>query len=122
VTPSPLPLADASTRLRGKPGRPPTALPRPPRAPRARVLRTSAPTPEPPPERAPEAAVPVLWRFPRVLDLEGAAAYLSLSPWTVRALRAAGELAALEVPGVRRLLFDRASLDAAVTRWSARES
>ena len=61
------------------------------------------------------------WRFPpRVLDLEGAAEYLSLSTWTVRELRAAGEVEALTVPGQRVLRFDRRALDDAVDRWSAR--
>lgn len=69
--------------------------------------------------RVPEAPVAMVWRFPpRVLDLDGAAAYLSLSTWTVRELRAAGHLPALEVPGVRRLLFDRVALDRAVDAWS----
>jgi excisionase family DNA binding protein len=72
--------------------------------------------------RVPEAGVAIPWRFPpRVLTLEQAAAYLSLSTWTVRELRAAGELQALEVPSVRALRFDRLALDAAVTRWSARQ-
>ena len=65
-----------------------------------------------------------VWRFdpPRVLTLEQAAAYLSVSVWTVRALRSAGELERLVVPGQRMLRFDRLALDAAVDRWSARAS
>jgi hypothetical protein len=68
-----------------------------------------------------------LWlSWPRVLDLEGAARYLNLSTWTVRELRAAGHLPALEVPSVRagatvrRLLFDRLALDRVVDAWAAR--
>lgn len=62
-----------------------------------------------------------LWlSWPRVLDLDGAARYLNLSTWTVRELRTAGHLPALEVPGVRRLLFDRLALDRVVDAWAAR--
>ena len=119
--PRPLPLTEASERLRGKPGRPRTAVSRVPQPPRAEVMPTSAPLADPPPERAPGAAVADVWLFPpRVLDLEQAARYLGLSTWTVRELRAAGEIPALEVPGVRRLLFDRAILDRVVDGWSER--
>jgi excisionase family DNA binding protein len=49
----------------------------------------------------------------------GAAAYLSVSVWTVRDLIAAGQLARvrLEVAGreLRRVLVDRADLDALIT-------
>jgi excisionase family DNA binding protein len=120
VTARALPLAEASRRLRGRPGRPrkTAAHPEPPRA---QAWRAPAPTPEPLPVQAPEAAVAAVWlSWPRVLDLDGAAKYLSVSVWTVRALRAAGELEALEVPGQRMLRFDRLALDRAVDAWSAR--
>jgi hypothetical protein len=60
---------------------------------------------------------------PRLLDVNAAAAYLSVSPWTIRDWVAAGMLAAVDLPPLRpregdrrkarlrRLLFDRATLD-----------
>jgi hypothetical protein len=60
---------------------------------------------------------------PRLLDVRAAAAYLSVSTWTVRDWVAAGHLVAVELPPLRpregdrgkrrlrRLLFDRAALD-----------
>jgi hypothetical protein len=62
-----------------------------------------------------------------LLDLGGTAAYLSVSPWTVRDLEAAGILARVRVPlpgggELRKLLFDRTDLDELVTRWKDTES
>jgi hypothetical protein len=58
---------------------------------------------------------------PRLLDLGGAAAYLAVSPWTVRDLEAAGTLKRVRVPTgggeLRKLLFDRADLDRLVEAW-----
>ena len=59
---------------------------------------------------------------PRLLDLEGAAAYLAVSPWTVRDLEAAGTLHRVRVPmpnggELRKLLFDRADLDRLIEAW-----
>jgi hypothetical protein len=60
---------------------------------------------------------------PRLLDLKAAAGYLSVSTWTIRDWVAAGLLEAVELPPLRgregdrhkarlrRLLFDRATLD-----------
>jgi hypothetical protein len=60
---------------------------------------------------------------PRLLDVTAAAAYLSVSTWTIRDWVAAGHLAPVELPPLRpregdrrklrlrRLLFDRAALD-----------
>jgi hypothetical protein len=55
---------------------------------------------------------------PRLMDLETAAAYLSLSYWTVRSLVQAGKLQVVEVPRadaagepIRRVLIDRQDLD-----------
>jgi hypothetical protein len=63
--------------------------------------------------------VPVL---PRLLDLDGTAAYLGVSPWTVRDLEAAGSLHRVRIPlpqggELRKLLFDREELDHLVTLW-----
>lgn len=59
---------------------------------------------------------------PRLLDLPTAAAYLGLSPWTVRDLEAAGSLPRVRIPlphdgELRKLLFDRADLDRLIEGW-----
>jgi helix-turn-helix protein len=58
----------------------------------------------------------------RLLNLEDAAAYLGVSPWTVRDLDAAGVLSRVRVPlphgrELRKLLFDRAELDRLIEAW-----
>jgi len=68
-------------------------------------------------------AVPALCPVPpRLLDLAAAAAYLGLSPWTVRDLEGAGTLRRVRVPlpngaELRKLLFDREDLDRLVEAW-----
>ena len=62
---------------------------------------------------------------PRLLDLERTAAYLGVSPWTVRDLEAAGVLPRVCVPlpggrELRKLLFDRADLDGLIETWKER--
>jgi hypothetical protein len=57
-----------------------------------------------------------------LLDLELAAAYLGVSPWTVRDLEAAGVLPRVRVPlpggrELRKLLFDKADLDRLIEAW-----
>jgi len=95
---APLPLAAARERLRKKPGRP-----------RTRPLRPSPPAP--------------LVLPPRVLDLQGAAAYLSVSLRTVERLVAAGTLRRVRVPlpndagELRKTLVDRQDLDDLVRAW-----
>jgi len=91
----PLPLAAAAERLRGRPGRPRKGVPE---------------------------AVPVVAQVRRLLDLAGAAAYLSVSPWTVRDLDAAGVLKRVRVPlrnagELRKVLYDREDLDRLITQW-----
>jgi hypothetical protein len=54
--------------------------------------------------------------IPRLLDLEAAATYLGVSPWTIRDLEAAGVLPRVRVPlpggrDLRKLLFDNVSTD-----------
>ena len=65
------------------------------------------------------AAVP-----PRLLDLDATAAYLGVSPWTVRDLEAGGILHRVRVPlpngELRKLLFDREDLDRLITGWKDR--
>ncbi len=70
--------------------------------------------------RALRPAVPLLER--RLLDLHGAAGYLSISAWTVRDLEAAGVLRRVRVPAsgsrdLRKWLFDREDLDALIAGW-----
>ncbi len=53
---------------------------------------------------------------PRLLDLDSSAAYLGVSPWTVRDLEAAGKLRRVRLPlgdgkDLRKLLFDKQDLD-----------
>jgi hypothetical protein len=101
---APLPLAAASMRLRGKPGRPRNAS----RTTSAFYLETA--------EGSAAAA-----NMPRLLDVQAAADYLSVSVWTIRDLEAAGELQRVRLPlsghrEVRRLLFDRLDLDRLVER------
>jgi hypothetical protein len=62
---------------------------------------------------------------PRLLDLHGAAHYLSLSEWTVRDLETAGVLPRVRVPlpdhgELRKILFDRADLDRLIEEWKDR--
>lgn len=59
---------------------------------------------------------------PRLLSLDAAAAYLSMSPWTIRDLEAAGVLPRVRVPlpdgrELRKLLFDKADLDRLIGAW-----
>jgi hypothetical protein len=59
---------------------------------------------------------------PRLLSLDAAAAYLSMSPWTIRDLEAAGVLLRVRVPlpqggELRKLLFDKADLDRLIIAW-----
>jgi hypothetical protein len=91
----PLPLAAASARLRGKPGRP----------------RKAAGDP------VAQIAVNALGLPPRLLDVAGAASYLGgVSPWTIRDLIATGRLARVRLPlagdrEIRRVLLDVRDLD-----------
>jgi hypothetical protein len=59
--------------------------------------------------------------LPRLLDLDATAAYLGISPWTVRDLEGQGILRRVRVPlpigELRKLLFDREDLDHLVTLW-----
>lgn len=110
---SPLPLASAAQRLRGKPGRPPRTRP----AEGAPAVQASAPRSSPVNTQGYEAAVPVV--CPRLLDVRAAAAYLGVSTWTIRDLDAGGRLPRVRLPlagdrELRRLLFDVRDLDALV--------
>jgi len=63
---------------------------------------------------------------PRLLDLDTAAAYLNVSPWTIRDLEAQGVLLRVRVPlpggrELRKLLFDKADLDRLVGVWKVYE-
>lgn len=100
-------LAAASDRLREVPG-----FPGRPGRPR------KSPGEGPAPRDAPASVAVVS----RLLDVETAAAYLGVSPWTVRDLEAAGTLARVRVPlpggrELRKLLFDRADLDRLIDVW-----
>ena len=60
--------------------------------------------------------------MPRLLDLQQAARYLGVSPWTVRDLEASGVIPRVVIPlpngrELRKLLFDRADLDRLIESW-----
>jgi len=116
------PLAAASSRLRRPPGRPRLASsPLSPPASQAGALSQAAENAGPI-----RVTVPTLCPVtPRLLDVAGAAEYLSVSEWTIRDLDAAGYLprVRLPLPGgkeLRRLLYDRADLDRLVDRSKER--
>lgn len=63
---------------------------------------------------------------PRLLDVNQAAAYLGISTWTLREMVADKLVHPVRMPSTRRqgevsrrLLFDRADLDALVEAWKA---
>ena len=65
----------------------------------------------------------------RLLNVGQAAAYLNLSPWTVRTLISNREIPVVAVPSqrrpgeaMRRVLIDRMDLDALIVRWKAAAS
>jgi hypothetical protein len=114
-----LPLAAASMRLRRKLGRP-----------RKEVPGSLAPDKASDGERGRDPGrrtvvyEAVSHILPRLLDLKGAAAYLGVSPWTIRDLEANGMLRRVNVPSgqgrdLRKLLFDRQDLDHLVEAWKA---
>jgi hypothetical protein len=114
-----LPLAAASMRLRQKPGRA-----------RKEVTGSIAPdnTSEGDRGRVPGKRTVVYEAVssipPRLLDVRAAAAYLGVSPWTIRDLEANGTLRRVNVPSgpgrdLRKLLFDRKDLDHLVEAWKA---
>jgi len=85
-----------------------------------------------PPERcgaAKESARPPVQTtvVPRLLSVEAAAQYLSVSSWSIRDYIASGRLPAVHLPAprgqgrtIRRVLIDRADLDALVDAWKER--
>jgi hypothetical protein len=114
-----LPLAAASMRLRRKPGRP-----------RNEVAGSITPDKASDGERRRDPVRrTVVYEAvgsisPRLLDLRAAAAYLGVSPWTIRDLKANGTLRRVNVPSgkgrdLRKLLFDRQDLDHLVEGWKA---
>ena len=114
--PQELPLAAASIRLRRRPGRPRKLAAEPaPAVPRAERHETKNAV-----SRAlgQETGTPIA---PRLLDLKTAAAYMSMSPWTLREIPA-DVLPRVRVPllggrELRKLLFDRNDLDRLIAAW-----
>src|SRR6266849_1786319 len=110
---APLPLAAAAERLRRPPGRPRKVS----RDESAQASQAGAPSEGVDSLGARGAPVPALCPVtPRLLDVDGAAAYLGVSAWTIRDLDAGGQLprVRLPLPGgkeLRRLLYDRTDLD-----------
>ncbi len=69
--------------------------------------------------QARQANVPIA---PRLLDLQGAAAYLSVSVWTVRDMMDSGRLQRVRLPlddhkELRKILLDRLDLDQLIDLW-----
>jgi hypothetical protein len=117
--PDELPLAAASARLRRKPGRPKKEW-------SASITGEAHPgTPRSNNSNSGTVAYEAVGQIlPRLLDLRAAAAYLGVSPWTVRDLEANGTLRRVNVPSgpgrdLRKLLFDRQDLDQLVETWKA---
>ncbi len=114
-----LPFAAASMRLRQKPGRPRKEV-------TGAITADKASDGER--ERDPGRRTVVYEAVssipPRLLDVRAAAAYLGVSPWTIRDLEANGTLRRVNVPSgpgrdLRKLLFDREDLDHLVEAWKA---
>ncbi len=99
MTPAALPLVDAQRRL-GRPGRPKKTVTEAPGRPRKTLA---------------EQAADAVAIGPRLLDLRGAAAYLSISVWTVRGLVDSGVLPRVRLAALRRVLVDRQDLDRLVS-------
>ncbi len=115
--PDELPLAAASARLRRKPGRPKKEW-------SASIMGEAHPgTPRSNNSNSGAVAYEAVGHIPpRLLDLKAAAAYLGVSPWTVRDLEANGTIRRISIPlgagrDLRKLLFDRQDLDQLVDSW-----
>jgi len=109
-------LAAAQARF-GKPGRPRKAV-------GAAASSASAPPSALSATHTHATAVPGVCP-PRLFDLDASAAYLAVSPWTVRDLIAAGILARVRIPlpnggELRKVLLDREDLDRLVAAWKER--
>ncbi len=113
---------------RGKPGRPKTGergiFPRPDRG--QNVGRTAASEHVGSGDDGPAAVIQTVAPCtPRLLDLGGAAQYLAVSPWTIRALETQGILPRIRIPlphdgELRKLLFDKQDLDRLIECWKER--
>ena len=120
MSPEPLPLAEASRRLRKPAGRPPK--------PRPGADKATGPLAAPPLTRVPEPTVATVWPLqPRLLSLANAARYLDVSTWTIRGYFTAGVLTRIKLPAadggdLDRVLVDRLELDALITRSGGQEA
>jgi hypothetical protein len=109
---SPKPLAAASERLRGRSASRSVSRSGLAKAPKGHHLSLERPNAlaKAPRPLAHESSV-----LPRLLGVEAAAAYLSVSTWTLRDMVTGKELVPVQLIAagrpVRRLLFDRADLD-----------
>ena len=110
-----LPLAAAAERLRREPGRPRK---------NAGEKTDEEIKAERAERRLARQAAQLLNLTPRLLDLDGAARYLSCSTWTIRGLIDSKVLQRVTIPtgtesgrDIRRVLLDRLQLDELVLRW-----
>jgi excisionase family DNA binding protein len=92
----PLPLAGASQRLKGKPGRPPLGD-------EEKSRRAE--------ERRRRQAAALALVNPRLFDVPAAAKYMGVSRWTIMDLISNGTLPRVTVGDMRRLLIDRNDCD-----------
>lgn len=106
-----LPLADASRRLRGQPGRPRRLL-APGSAGPTNQGAPLAPAPDAAKMRDFAASLP-----PRGLPIWAAAAYSGVPVRRLWAYIAEGRLRPIRLPGMRRVLLDRLELDALLDLW-----
>lgn len=102
----PLPLADASRRLRRRPGRPRRLLPAPPAG-----QEVQCAAPEPAKNAATAAGFPPTFQ-PRGLPIVTAASYSGIPVRSIWRLISEGRLTPVRVPGCRRVLILREELDA----------
>ncbi|MFB3073897.1 MAG: helix-turn-helix domain-containing protein [Candidatus Methylomirabilales bacterium] len=114
---APQPLAAASERLRGKPGRPRKD---------GHILGI-APAEDGVGKGQRWSALALRTIVPRLMSLGQAALYLGVSPWTVRELASKkdGVLKRVRIPlanggELRNLLFDREDLDRLIEAWKER--
>jgi len=68
---------------------------------------------------APSRALDSPSHAPRLLSVKEAAAYLSVSPWTIRSLGWNGEIPEVKIG--RRVLYDRLDLDRFIERSKRRQ-
>lgn len=109
------PVFSHGTATRGADPRAHSGRQRRPEAPKASALPPGAGGLLAGPEVPVGAVAPLA---PRLLDLDGASAYLGVSTWTLKGWLRRGLVQAVPMPA-RVMRLDRVELDAMITRWEA---